>query len=153
MYARDLLIAPPIDLVWMRRCRNLIGRVCATFRTRHPEFSRPVLTLLELQSRFGDKPLKFHVICTQLSPKRDCSAKSLPACLPACVSFLLCYTCVSYFCFCFRECFIQHLHQFMNIIYSGEQVPYQHYYFFLFFLFLFFSLFYRMCMACLLYPA
>ena len=34
------------------------------------------LTLSELQSRFGDKPLKFQVICTHLSPKRDCSAKS-----------------------------------------------------------------------------
>ena len=34
---------------------------------------RPILTPLELQSRFGDKTLKFQVICPQLSPKRDCS--------------------------------------------------------------------------------
>ena len=33
------------------------------------------LTPLELQSRFGDKALKFQVICPQLSPKRDCSFK------------------------------------------------------------------------------
>ena len=34
-----------------------------------------LLTLSELQSRFGDKPLKFQVICLQLSPKRDCGPK------------------------------------------------------------------------------
>ena len=33
------------------------------------------LTLLELQSRFGDTPLKFQVVCPKLSPKRDCSPK------------------------------------------------------------------------------
>ena len=38
------------------------------------------LTLLELQSRFEDKPLKFQVICIQLSPKRDCSAKRVHEC-------------------------------------------------------------------------
>ena len=30
------------------------------------------LSLLKLQSRFGDTPLKFQVIRPQLSPKRDC---------------------------------------------------------------------------------
>ena len=30
---------------------------------------------LELQSRFGDRALKFQVICPQLPPKRDCSPK------------------------------------------------------------------------------
>ena len=34
-----------------------------------------LLTPLEPQSRFGDKALKFQVICPQLSPKRDCSSK------------------------------------------------------------------------------
>ena len=34
-----------------------------------------VLTLLELQSRFGDTPVKFQVVCPKLSPKRDCSPK------------------------------------------------------------------------------
>ena len=33
------------------------------------------LTPLELQSRFGDKELKFQVICPELSPKRDCNPK------------------------------------------------------------------------------
>ena len=33
------------------------------------------LSLLELQSRFGDTPLKFKVVCPELSPKRDCSPK------------------------------------------------------------------------------
>ena len=33
------------------------------------------LTLLELQSRFGDTPVKFQVVCPKLSPKRDCSPK------------------------------------------------------------------------------
>ena len=32
-------------------------------------------TRLELQSRFGDTPLKFQVICPQLSPKRGCGPK------------------------------------------------------------------------------
>ena len=34
-----------------------------------------LITLLELQSRFGDKPLKFQVSCPQLSRKRVCSPK------------------------------------------------------------------------------
>ena len=29
----------------------------------------------ELQSRFGDTPVKFKVVCPKLSPKRDCSPK------------------------------------------------------------------------------
>ena len=33
------------------------------------------LTLSELQSRFGDKSLKFQVFCVQLSSKRDCGPK------------------------------------------------------------------------------
>ena len=33
------------------------------------------LTPLELQSRFGDNPLKIQVSCPQLSPKRNCSPK------------------------------------------------------------------------------
>ena len=33
------------------------------------------MTLLGPQSRFGDKALKFQVICPQLSPQRDCSPK------------------------------------------------------------------------------
>ena len=33
------------------------------------------LALLELQSRFEDKPLNFQVICLQLPPKRGCSPK------------------------------------------------------------------------------
>ena len=38
--------------------------------------ARPTaITPLELQSRFGDKELKFQVICPQLSPKRGCSPK------------------------------------------------------------------------------
>ena len=32
---------------------------------------------LEPQSRFGDKTLKFHVVCSQLSPKRDCSPEGV----------------------------------------------------------------------------
>ena len=32
-------------------------------------------TLLVLQSRFGDEPVKLQVICPQLFPKRDCSPK------------------------------------------------------------------------------
>ena len=35
------------------------------------------LSLLELQSRFGYKPLNFQVVCPQLSPKRDWSPKEL----------------------------------------------------------------------------
>ena len=31
--------------------------------------------LLELQSRFGDAPVKFQVVYPKLSPKRDCSPK------------------------------------------------------------------------------
>ena len=31
------------------------------------------LTLLELQYRFGDTPVKFQVVCPKLSPERDCS--------------------------------------------------------------------------------
>ena len=46
--------------------------------------SRPVqgckvsrmLDFLELQSRFGDNPLKFQVLFPHLSPKRDCSPKT-----------------------------------------------------------------------------
>ena len=34
-----------------------------------------MLTLSEPQSRFGGKPLKFQVVCPQLSPRRDCSPK------------------------------------------------------------------------------
>ena len=37
--------------------------------------SSVVSALLELRSRIGDNPLKFQVICPQLSPKRDCSPK------------------------------------------------------------------------------
>ena len=33
------------------------------------------LTLQELQSRFGNKPLKFQVFFPQLFPKRDCGSK------------------------------------------------------------------------------
>ena len=40
---------------------------------------RSALTPLELQSRFGDKALKFQVICPQLSPKRDWSSKRVNA--------------------------------------------------------------------------
>ena len=36
---------------------------------------QPLLTLLELQSRSGDTPVKFQVICPQLSPKRNCGPK------------------------------------------------------------------------------
>ena len=36
------------------------------------------LNPFELQSRFGDKVLKFQVVCSQLSPKRGCSAKRHP---------------------------------------------------------------------------
>ena len=41
-----------------------------------------VLTLLELQPRFGDKQLKFQVICPQLSHERDCSARRVDTVLP-----------------------------------------------------------------------
>ena len=34
-----------------------------------------MLTPLELQSRFGDTPAKFQVVCPKLSPKRDCGSK------------------------------------------------------------------------------
>ena len=39
------------------------------------QFYVEALTLLEPQSRFGDTPLKFQVVCPQLSPKRDCGPK------------------------------------------------------------------------------
>ena len=35
------------------------------------------LTLLALQSRLGDTPVKFQVVCLKLSPKRDCSPKKV----------------------------------------------------------------------------
>ena len=35
----------------------------------------PPLTLLELQSHVGDKPLKFQTVCPQLSPKREYGPK------------------------------------------------------------------------------
>ena len=38
-------------------------------------FPEQALTLLEPQSRFGDKPVKYQVFCPQLSPKRDWSPK------------------------------------------------------------------------------
>ena len=44
-----------------------------SFQSHHFRCVCP-LTPLGPQSRFGDKPLKFQVICPQLSPKRDCSA-------------------------------------------------------------------------------
>ena len=58
-------------------------RVCRQHKEVNKKRSRsetrvyiiPKLTLLELQSRLGDKPLKFQVVCLQLSRKRDCSPK------------------------------------------------------------------------------
>ena len=44
-------------------------------RTMAFKFLSLRLTPLELQSGFGGKALKFQVICSQLSPKRDCSPK------------------------------------------------------------------------------
>ena len=43
--------------------------------TLHKVANRRRLTLLELQSRVGDTPLKFQVICPPLSPKRVCGHK------------------------------------------------------------------------------
>ena len=37
-------------------------------------------TRLEVQSRFGDKPHKFQVVCPPLSPKRACGPKRVKAC-------------------------------------------------------------------------
>ena len=56
-------------LFWAHILKIIVG---ATANINRAEFS---LTLLELQSRFGDTPLKFQVVCPQLSPKRDCGPK------------------------------------------------------------------------------
>ena len=47
------------------------------------------LTLLELQSRFGDTLLKFQVVRPQLPPKRDCGPKMVSAWHPSYLSEVL----------------------------------------------------------------
>ena len=55
---------------------SLRGHLAAARRRggRGGSFSPSVLTLLEPQSRFGDKPVKFQVVCPQ---KRDCGSKGV----------------------------------------------------------------------------
>ena len=64
--------------------RNKIAEMCCLYRrtgqrvnqpSRGPIVNRPNTTLLELQSRFGDTPLKLRVICPKLSPKRNFGPK------------------------------------------------------------------------------
>ena len=54
------------------RCEKIVENISrATKRGREPV----LLTLLVPQSRFGDTPVKFQVVCPKLSPKQDCSPK------------------------------------------------------------------------------
>ena len=55
-------------------CANLIDEI---FPKPPFSLSVPPLPLLELQSHFGDIPVKFQVYC---SPKRDCGPKRVKTC-------------------------------------------------------------------------
>ena len=88
---------------WLASTRRSFALVGATHfrafpvqaRLPHPwTLSAPTLTLLELQSRLGDTPLKFQAICPQLSPKRDYGPKRVNTPLPT--------TCRRAVCFLFR---------------------------------------------------